>query len=312
MPLFLQLARQYHFNLPRRIREYLWRERGIPDTVIDRYLLGWNESRITIPIFNRQGELAFFKLAKDPEDKGDSPKMMATLGAKAELYDWERVLAKPEEIIICEGEFDRLVLEGRGFAAVTSTNGAATFRPEWAEAFSEIPHVYVCFDNDAVGLAGAKRVAKLIPHARIVRLPKEVGNGGDVTDFFVRLGRSREEFLHLLEAAEPLPQQDVLTNVKLGRVRSHPATHNDAEQVKLRVAIEDLVDRYVHLRRNSRYCIGLCPFHEDHNPSFVVYPNNRSFYCFGCKRHGDIFNFIMHMEHLTFPEAVRVLRELAR
>jgi hypothetical protein len=95
--------------------------------VIDLRPLGWNGSRITIPICNKGGGFAFFKLAKDPEDKSDSPKMLASPGGHAELYGWERVLANPERIIICEGEFDRLVLESRGFAAVTSTAARSRF-----------------------------------------------------------------------------------------------------------------------------------------------------------------------------------------
>jgi hypothetical protein len=133
------LAKQYHRNLPDGIRDYLRNQRGISDGVIDLHLLGWNGSRITIPVFNRASTLGFFKLAKDPEDKSDDPKMLALAGAHAVLYGRERVLANPERIIICEGEFDRLVLESQGFAAVTSTGGALTFRPEWTEAFREIP-----------------------------------------------------------------------------------------------------------------------------------------------------------------------------
>jgi hypothetical protein len=193
MPEGLELAREYHHNLPQHIRAYLRRARGISDEAIDHRLLGWNGSRITIPIFDREGNLTSFKLAKDPEDKTDSPKMLATPGAHAELYDCQTWWPRPEQIIICEGEFDRLMLESRGFAAVTSTGGAATFRPEWVEAFSDIPTIYMCFDNDAAGRAGAERVAQLIPRARIVQLPAEVGESGDVTDFLVRLGRSRQE-----------------------------------------------------------------------------------------------------------------------
>src|SRR5947208_10195222 len=137
-------AEEYHRNLPQRIRDYLREQRGISDAVIDLRLLGWNGSRITIPIFDQGGSFAFFKLAKDPEDNTDGPKMLTSPGGHAELYGWERVLSSPERIIICEGEFDRLVLESRGFGAVTSTGGAGTFRPEWAGAFSEIPNVYVC------------------------------------------------------------------------------------------------------------------------------------------------------------------------
>src|SRR5207244_2640258 len=111
-----ELAREYHRNLPAHVREYLQQARGISPEVIDRHLLGWNGSRITIPILNRAVQFIFFKLAKGPNDQTDSPKMLGTPGARAELYGWERVLDNPEQIIICEGEFDRLVLESLGFA----------------------------------------------------------------------------------------------------------------------------------------------------------------------------------------------------
>jgi DNA primase len=178
------LAAEYHKALPGRIRQYLYR-RGIPDLLIDFHLLGWNGSRITVPIFNREGELAFFKLARDPEDRLPGPKMMTTPGAHAELYGWGEVLKKPTQIVICEGEFDRLVLEAKGFTAVTSTGGAGVFRAEWAKDFQSIPEVYICFDNDDAGKDGADRVARLIPHAKLVELPRQVGDGGDVTDFFI-------------------------------------------------------------------------------------------------------------------------------
>ena len=100
-----------------RLRRYL-NDRGIVDEVISKHLIGWNGQRVTIPITDREGNVACFKLAKDPADTTASPKMLFS-PARAELYGWERVLARPEQIIICEGEFDRLVLESQGFAAVT-------------------------------------------------------------------------------------------------------------------------------------------------------------------------------------------------
>jgi DNA primase len=312
MPESLELAEEYHRNLPQRLRDYLRENRGISDAIIDRFLLGWNGSRITIPIFERHGRFAFFKLAKDPDDKSDSPKMLATPGAHAELYGWERVLAKPEQIVICEGEFDRLVLESRGFAAITSTGGAATFRAEWAEAFREIPDVFICFDNDAAGLAGAERVARLIPHARIVRLPEDVGIGGDVTDFFVRLARSREDFLRLLEAAQPLPEEKRTAIRAWKRESGRLGEDNEVDRLKSGIAIEDVISRYVTLRVSGQHYIARCPFHEDRNPSFVVYPQTRSFYCYGCREHGDVLSFLMRKESLTFPEALKVLWELER
>jgi DNA primase len=303
-------ALAYHQRLPQRLWKYL-NARGIPNALIHKRLLGWNGRRITIPIPDREGKCVFFKLAKNPEDHSDGPKMLSTRGAHAELYGWEQVLAKPEQIIICEGEFDRLVLEGQGFAAVTSTGGAMSFRPEWAEVLREIPKIFICFDNDATGRIGTERVGGLIPHARVIRLPDEVGEGGDATDFFVRLGKSREEFLGLLEAAEPLLQRELAVTPDRETYRVVSTPDERLERLKSLVAIEDLIGQYVPLRRSGKNHVGRCPFHDDHHPSFVVYPATRSFYCFACHAAGDVFSFLMKAEHLSFPEALTVLRQLA-
>ena len=126
---FQPLAEKYNKALPDEVREYL-HERGLDDDVIESHLLGWNGHRITIPIFNREGEVVFFKLAKTPQDTLPGPKIMASPGASAELYGWDVLKKHPSQVIICEGEFDRLVLETNGFQAVTSTGGAGSFRPE--------------------------------------------------------------------------------------------------------------------------------------------------------------------------------------
>src|SRR4051794_39714633 len=97
-PTLQERALAYHTALPDRIRAYLNR-RGIPDLLIDLYLLGWNGQRITIPICNWEGELVFFKLAKDPADHSHSPKMLAPRGAHVELYGWEEVWRRPRCLI---------------------------------------------------------------------------------------------------------------------------------------------------------------------------------------------------------------------
>jgi DNA primase len=55
------------------------------------------------------------------------------------------------------------------------------------------------------------------------------------------------------------------------------------------------------------YLVGLCPFHPDHHPSFVVYPATGTFYCYGCRKHGDVITFVQEHEHLTFGQALKVL-----
>ncbi len=68
-----------------------------------------------------------------------------------------------------------------------------------------------------------------------------------------------------------------------------------------------LVGQYLALEKRGKYMVGLCPFHNEKTPSFTVTPEKQLFYCFGCGASGNVFNFIMRMESLTFPEAVRLL-----
>jgi DNA primase len=170
----MELARKFHADLPDRIRQYL-NGRGVTDELIEKHVLGWNGWRINIPIFTEHTKVAFFKQAKDPEDKTDSPKMIAWPKGHLEIYGRENLSDDLQQIIICEGEFDRLVLEANGFKALTSTAGAKAFKKEWAKEFENISDVYICFDNDEAGKNGALRVGQIIPHAKIVELPSESG-----------------------------------------------------------------------------------------------------------------------------------------
>ena len=304
----LVLATNYHKGLPQKIRQYL-NSRGIPNMVIDFHLLGWNGWRITIPIFDRDGELALFKLAQSPEDEDPSPKMISSMGGHAELYGWENILSKAKQIIICEGEFDRLVLEANRFRAVTSTGGAGSFRPEWAKEFETIPEVYICYDRDETGRSGALRVGRMIPHARIVELPEEVGERGDVTDYFVHLGHSREDFEKLLEKAKPAPPAPEPVNTPYtSKARdSDPLLGQRLDRIKRDLPIAGVIGQYVKLHDTGTNLIGLCPFHEDRIPSFVVYPQTATFHCFGCQKHGDVITFLREKENLGFNQALDVL-----
>ncbi len=78
-------------------------------------------------------------------------------------------------------------------------------------------------------------------------------------------------------------------------------------ELKLRSDITDIVSSYVNLKRRGRNMIGLCPFHSEKTPSFNIYPENGSFYCFGCGVGGDVITFIMKIENLDYIEAVKFL-----
>ena len=83
------------------------------------------------------------------------------------------------------------------------------------------------------------------------------------------------------------------------------------EQIRNALDIADIIGERVKLRPSIRGYSGLCPFHEEHTPSFHVYTDTQSYYCFGCHEAGDIFTFLMKIENLSFPEALKTLADRA-
>jgi DNA primase len=82
---------------------------------------------------------------------------------------------------------------------------------------------------------------------------------------------------------------------------------NFAQTVKQQADIVRIVGEYVKLRKSGANWSALCPFHKEKSGSFYLYPGTASYYCFGCHEHGDVFSFVMKMETLSFPEAVRAV-----
>ena len=83
------------------------------------------------------------------------------------------------------------------------------------------------------------------------------------------------------------------------------------EQVLIRNDIESLIGSYVSLKRAGSNLKGLCPFHSEKSPSFTVYPQDNSFYCFGCGAGGDAITFVRKRENLDYPDAVEFLANRA-
>jgi len=79
------------------------------------------------------------------------------------------------------------------------------------------------------------------------------------------------------------------------------------EEVKDRIDIVDFISEYVQLRKSGQNWKGLCPFHAEKTPSFMVSPAKQIFHCFGCGAGGDVISFLVKYERLPFPEALHVL-----
>ena len=78
-------------------------------------------------------------------------------------------------------------------------------------------------------------------------------------------------------------------------------------ELRQRCDIESIVSSYVSLKRKGKLLGGLCPFHNEKTPSFYVYPETQSYYCFGCGNGGDVVTFIKNIENLDYVEAVKFL-----
>lgn len=82
-------------------------------------------------------------------------------------------------------------------------------------------------------------------------------------------------------------------------------------ELKARNDIEEVISSYVNVKRRGRNLVGLCPFHSEKTPSFTVYPDSQSFYCFGCGAGGDVVTFVKKIENLDYIEAVKSLAQRA-
>lgn len=86
---------------------------------------------------------------------------------------------------------------------------------------------------------------------------------------------------------------------------------NIVEEIKRSVKIEDVVGKYLNLKKVGKNYVALCPFHPESNPSFTVSPELQIYKCFGCGATGDVIKFIMEYKRITFREAVKELAEIA-
>ncbi len=86
---------------------------------------------------------------------------------------------------------------------------------------------------------------------------------------------------------------------------------NPKDQVKENLSITDVVSTYIRLEKSGNQFRARCPFHNERTPSFYVSPERKSFHCFGCQTHGDIFTFVEKIENIPFVEALKILADRA-
>lgn len=92
------------------------------------------------------------------------------------------------------------------------------------------------------------------------------------------------------------------------KLNSKSITQDDIQRAK-EVSLVDIAESDIRLRKSGRTYSGLCPFHQEKSPSFVIYPESNTFVCFGCQKKGDVITYLMDTRKLTFIEAVRWLQK---
>ena len=86
---------------------------------------------------------------------------------------------------------------------------------------------------------------------------------------------------------------------------------NPKDQVKENLSIVDVVSTYIRLEKSGNQFRARCPFHNEKTPSFYVSLERKSFHCFGCQQHGDIFTFVEKIENIPFYDALKILADRA-
>src|SRR3989338_1116300 len=87
--------------------------------------------------------------------------------------------------------------------------------------------------------------------------------------------------------------------------------NNALEEIKSRLDIVDVISEYIPLKKAGQNWRGLCPFHSEKTPSFMVSPTKQIYHCFGCGSGGNIFTFLTKYENLSFNESLNILANKA-
>ena len=82
-------------------------------------------------------------------------------------------------------------------------------------------------------------------------------------------------------------------------------------EIRRSVNIVDIISEYIPIEQRGRNYFSICPFHDDHNPSMSISPEKQIYTCFVCGAHGNVFNFIMDYENVSFFEALKIVANKA-
>lgn len=219
------LPAKYHkafkeLNKENIIHSIMGSKRGLTKATLERFMIGWDGERVTIPIYDEFNELVNIRRYQW-NSQDDNYKMINFKDVLGNTYGETRLFGIEnlfrddlEEIIICEGEWDRLILEQNGYVAVTATSGAnsvGAIRHEWIEAVKRAKVVRLCGDNDRAGNDMMDMWQSLLQNAvklKKIKWPENFKDRCDPTDFFTEYKGTPATFDKLfidLDSSETVP-----------------------------------------------------------------------------------------------------------
>lgn len=192
-----------------KIQQFLSNKRGLREQTLQDFEIGYDLERITIPIRNSSGDCVNIR-KYSPEAKGTAKMVSYKQGyGKARLFPVSNL--KYDDIMLVEGEMDCLLANQLGYHAITATGGANTWKTEWNGLFQG-KNVVVCYDIDDIGRISAEKVARelcgIANTIRVVKLPIVDPPNGDLTDYIVSLGHSKEDFDAVIADAKTYTPKD--------------------------------------------------------------------------------------------------------
>lgn len=331
--------------MPTDILEYL-KARAISEDVIEMNSIGWDGNRIVIPVYDRFGNFLFNKYRRSPFSE-EGPKYTYDKGSSSALYHINVASRQKGPIIICEGELDCLVLETKGFRAITSTGGSMSFDEEWKDFFRG-EEIILFYDSDDAGQKGmVHTLVALVQKVKVVTMGQE---NKDITDFVVSGGNLDEVMNETYEVFIPelkeVPSDTKALKKKKSEIRDHIdnllsqkremdnknkdtrffeylidilSIHHEAIATRLiphkgrNMADQNKVQRAISYPMQKllvfdRQGFASCPLHTEDTPSCHLMKRSNKAYCFGCSRVIGPIDIIMHNEGLTFKEAVERLQ----
>lgn len=177
LTLSMAAVQEWHDTMPANRRWY-WTQRGLSDATIDRFLLGWDGKRYTIPAIYRGIPFGVKRRQSDIDD-GIPAKYISLTGSRVGIFNAD-ALWTAHDVVVCEGEIDAMLLCQVGYNAVSSTGGAGTWKPEWAKFFAAVRSIVILYDNDEPGRDGALKVRSTLARARIATYPDGIKDAGEL------------------------------------------------------------------------------------------------------------------------------------